>query len=420
MSGPFRWKARYTVMSILVTTFLVSSMDKVAISVALPYIAKDLHLSPVVMGSVMSAFFLSYSIAQIPGGLLADKLGVRKVAAVAMIWWSTFTGLTGATTSIVQLMSSRFLFGLGEGLFPACAFKTIATWFPKRERATANSVMFAANFLGAAIAPLLVVAIISLWSWRQVFFVLFIPGMIVTLLFWRFIPNHPSGKAGITDAELAEILDDGENQAKQFGDRLIVVLLNPIVVKYFLIVFTFDLTYWGFASWLPTYLIQARGLSMVEMGVFASFPAFAGTIGCVIAGWMSDRFFSERRRMPIIVAELFAAVFLYLTFSATSTVTLVIFQTLSGFALMFFFGVFWALPMNSVPARNMGLTGSFINMAGQMAAVVAPMVIGFLVHLSGGRFGTTFAFLIASLLVSSGLVLTLPGKWDQRKEAALA
>lgn len=420
MSGPFRWKARYTVMSILVTAFLVSSMDKIAISVALPYIAKDMHLSPVGMGSVMSAFFLSYSISQLPGGLLADKLGVRKVATVAMIWWSTFTGLTGATTSIMQLVSSRFLFGLGEGLFPACAFKTIATWFPKRERATANSVMFAANFLGTAIAPLLVVAIISLWSWRHVFFVLFIPGLIVALLFWRFIPNHPSEKASITDTELAEILDGGDDQAKQSGDRLVTVLLNPIVVKYFLVVFTFDLAYWGFASWLPTYLIQARGLSMVQMGVFASFPAFAGTIGCVIAGWMSDRFFSERRRMPIIVAELCAAVFLYLTFSATSTVTLVIFQTLSGFALMFFFGVFWALPMNSVPARNMGLTGSFINMAGQMAAVVAPLVIGFLVHFSGGQFGTTFAFLIASLLLSSGLVLTLPGKWGQRKEAALA
>lgn len=420
MSGPFRWKARYTVMSILVTAFLVSSMDKIAISVALPYIAKDMHLSPVEMGSVMSAFFLSYSISQIPGGLLADKLGVRKVATVAMIWWSTFTGLTGATTSIMQLVSSRFLFGLGEGLFPACAFKTIATWFPKRERATANSVMFAANFLGTAIAPLLVVVIISLWSWRQVFFALFIPGLIAALLFWRFIPNHPSEKVSITETELAEILDGGDGQAQQSVDRLVVVLLNPIVVKYFLIVFTFDLAYWGFASWLPTYLVQARGLSMVQMGVFASFPAFAGTIGCVIAGWMSDRFFSERRRMPIIVSELCAAVFLYLTFSATSTVTLVIFQTLSGFALMFFFGVFWALPMNSVPARNMGLTGSFINMAGQMAAVVAPLVIGFLVHFSGGHFGTTFAFLIASLLVSSGLVLTLPGKWDQRKEAALA
>ena len=167
MNGPSRWKARYSVMLVLIVSFLVSSIDKVAIAVALPYIAHDMGFSSMAMGSVLSAFFLSYSLSQIPGGLLADRFGARKVATIGMVWWSAFTGLSGAVTNLAQLVSARFVFGLGEGVFPACAFKTIANWFPRRERATANSIMFAANFLGMALAPLLVVAIISLSSWRH-------------------------------------------------------------------------------------------------------------------------------------------------------------------------------------------------------------------------------------------------------------
>jgi len=420
MNGPSRWKARYSVMLVLIVSFLVSSIDKVAIAVALPYIAHDMGFSSMAMGSVLSAFFLSYSLSQIPGGLLADRFGARKVATIGMVWWSAFTGLSGAVTNLAQLVSARFVFGLGEGVFPACAFKTIANWFPRRERATANSIMFAANFLGMALAPLLVVAIISLSSWRHVFFALLIPGLVAAVLFWRFIPNHPREKRGIAETEIREIAGEDADKPEQKADPLRKVLLDPLVIKYFLIIFTFDLTYWGFTSWLPTYLVKARGLSMMEMGIYASLPAFAGTFGCVIAGWMSDRFFSRMRRTPIILAELLAAVFLYLTFTVTSTGALMLFQTLAGFFMMSFFGVFWALPMHTVLPRNMGVTGSFINMAGQFAAVIAPLIIGVLVTVSNGGFGTTFAFLIGALLVSCGLVLTLPGKWEKPEQPALA
>lgn len=411
MPGRYVWKGRYTVLSVIVLGFLVASIDRIAMSVAIPYLAADLHLTPVEMGMVMSAFFASYSIAQVPGGILADRLGVRRVATVALVWWSGFTALTGLISNLTQLVATRFVFGLGEGVFPACAFKTVATWFPKRERATANSIMFAAGFLGSALAPLLVVAIIALWGWREVFLILAVPGIGMAYLFWRVIPDHPADKPGLAADELKEMLTDQEEESKnapEGKETLRAILLNPLVIRYFLVIFTFDLTYWGFTTWLPTYLVKARGFSLVEMGVFASFPAFAGTIGCILAGWMSDRFFVQRRRMPIILSQMIAAVFLYFMFHATSTASLVIFQTLAGFFMMSFFGVFWALPMNSVRTRNMGVTGAFINMAGQFAAIVAPLVIGYLVQTANGGFGPTFVFLIGALFVSSAIVLSIP------------
>src|SRR5205807_1006359 len=135
------------------------------------------RLSPVVMGVVMSIFFAGYSITQIPGGLLADIFGVRRVATIAMLWWSVFTAITGAAANVTQMVVARFVFGLGEGMFPGCAYKTIAVWFPKKERATATAIMIASNSIGAALAPLAVVGIVLLWGWRAVFYSLFLPGI---------------------------------------------------------------------------------------------------------------------------------------------------------------------------------------------------------------------------------------------------
>lgn len=421
MPGPFSWKSRHSVLSVIVLVFLIASIDRIAMSVAIPYVAADLGLTPVQMGAVMSAFFISYSISQVPGGILADRFGVRPVATIALAWWSVFTAVTGAASNLWQLVATRFVFGLGEGVFPACAFKTVAMWYPKRKRATANSIMFAATFLGSALAPLIVVAIIAMWGWREVFFALFLPGVVMAAVFWRVIPNHPAAKREIAAEELVEILTDQEEESRNAEpgkETLATILLNSVVIRYFLVIFTFDLTYWGFTTWLPTYLVNARGFSLVEMGITASMPAFAGTVGCIIAGWMSDRFFSNHRRLPIVVSQLVAAVLLYLMFHADSTTALIVYQTLAGFFLMFFFGVFWALPMNSVPARHMGVTGGFINMAGQFAAVVAPLAIGYLVQISNGGFGLTFGFFIVALLVSVGIVLTLPSPASTKTKGA--
>src|SRR5690349_8670127 len=118
MGNTFRWQARHTVLSILFATWIVSYLDRIVMSVAIPYIAADYHLSPLAMGIVMSVFFAGYSISQIPGGVLADKFGVRKVATLAMLWWSVFTAATGAAGNLTQMLIIRFVFGLGEGVFP--------------------------------------------------------------------------------------------------------------------------------------------------------------------------------------------------------------------------------------------------------------------------------------------------------------
>lgn len=405
-----RWKARHTVLSVLCATAVISFMDRMVMSAAVPFIAKDFALTPFESGVLMSVFFAGYAIAQVPGGLLADRFGVRRVTALALVWWSTFAALTGAATNLLSMLVARFLFGLGEGVYPAAAFKTVAVWFPAKERATANALKLASTPLGGALAPLLVVAVMAFGSWRTVFYALFLPGVILAVLFWIFVKDDPSKSTRVTAEELAEVAGEhGASVAKVHpGTALASAIREPVLLRYFLVLFSFNIGYWGFTSWLPTYLMTARGFSAVQMGVAASLPFFAATAGCLVGGWISDRFFSTNRRLPIIVTQLCAATLLYLTYMSSSTIMLVICQTLAGFFLSFFSSTFWALPITTMPRALMGVITGFINMAGQIAAFLAPMIVGYMVGAADGTYGPTFALLIGAILLSCALVFTLP------------
>src|SRR5688572_25770347 len=109
------WKHRYTVLSVLVASWLLCYLDRMVMASAIPFIAEDFKLSPLQMGQVMSAFFVGYALMQIPGGLLADRFGPRIVLAVSLVWWSVMTALTGVVGGLAALLVIRVLFGLGEG-----------------------------------------------------------------------------------------------------------------------------------------------------------------------------------------------------------------------------------------------------------------------------------------------------------------
>lgn len=417
ISNLVRLNARHSVLSVLFCTWIVSHMDRMAIAVALPYMSDDFDLTPLQSGALMSAFFAGYALMHIPGGFLADRFGVRRVATIAMLWWSAFTALTGAAMNFVQMVVIRFVFGLGEGVFPACAFKTIAVWFPRKERATANALMLASNPLGIAISPLIVVAIMGLWDWRAVFFVLLAPGVIVAVLFWRSVFNHPSESKRISREEVAHIADGDADVSSDQDHVSIWSLFRDIqMLLFFLSYFTYAVAIWGFTVWLPTYLVKARGLSMAEMGVASSLPFLVGTLGCALGGWVSDRFFSSHRKTPIIAALLLAAGALYMAAISKSMAVALVCQCGVGFFLMFFVSAFWALPMNTVPKRFMGVAAGFINMGGQLAGMMSPLAIGYLVGAANGNYEVALLFMVGSLVLCALLVAVTP----QRRSGAVS
>lgn len=400
-------KKRNIVLLLLFLAWTLSYMDRMVMTVAIPYIAEDFSLSTVEMGWVMSAFFAGYALFQIPGGLLADKFGARKTMVTAISWWSIFTGITAMVSNLTSMLVVRVLFGIGEASFPGGSWKTLSNWFPKKERATANGIMMSSNALGPAIAPLFVVSVMAIFGWRSVFAFLVIPGLILAAIMWFVIRDNPADSKMVSPEELKVIQEGSEDTSPDKKLSFKDVIKQSMVWKLVLIWFTFDITFWGFSSWIPTYLVQARGFDMVNMGINASIPFFAGTVGLILGGYISDKYFVGRRRILIIGSDIISAILLYLTFSTSAAVPAMVFLSLSGFFICLSFGAIWALPMNVLKPEVMGSSSAFINFGGQAAGFLSPIVIGYLIQQAGGSFNTAFYFLIAAVLVSAALTLTV-------------
>lgn len=405
MGTLLQWRHRYTALSIVFCIWVLSYLDRMVMSTAIPYIAQEFGLSDPQKGMVMSSFFLGYFLCQIPGGVLSDRFGARRVLVFAIIWWSTFTALTGLASGFASLVVIRILFGIGEGIAPPATWRALANWTPPDKRGLYNGIMMSTNSLGPALAPLFVVAVLQSWGWHTVFFVLFIPGILIGIWVWFKIPDNPADKKGISREELDELsrsAHGGENTPKAqltFWE----VLRVPAVWKSFLILFFTNTTAWGFLTWIPTYLVEARGFSMAKMGVAASLPFFAGTVGAILAGITVNSIFKGRGNIQVIITQICSAIFLYLTYTATSNGSLIFYNTVTGFFV--FYGVIsvFNLPMSAVPKEISGRAMGIVNTAGQLAGLLAPTIVGVLITTTDGakNYNSAFGFLCVAALVGA-------------------
>lgn len=407
----FHWKARYSVLTAIWVGWMLSFLDRMVISVSLPFIGKDLQIDAAAQGAILSAFFAGYALFQIPGGLLADKFGFRRMMAIGITWWSAFTALTGMIMSYPLMLVCRCLFGIGEGCFPGASWKCIATYFPPKQRATATAIQSTVNTLGPAVASLVAASVIGAFGWRTVFITLAIPGVLVGLYFWKYVKDNPAEHGRMTPDELAELeageaqsspAGTGGNAATNFKD----FLKKPILWQMVCIWFLFDITFWGFVSWLPSYLMKVRGFSLMQTGVAGSIPFFCGAVGTVAGGWLSDHVKGQRKWL-YIPSALIAGFLLYMTYTVPSADMAVMYQSVSSFFMFLAMAAFWGLVMDSIPAAIMGSSSATVNFGGQVAGFISPFVMGYLIQTSGGSFNTAFMFIIAAMLASAVLTLSV-------------
>ncbi|KQL49799.1 MFS transporter [Brevibacillus choshinensis] len=384
----------YFILLLLFIGWNISYLDRMVISVALTSIGTDLQLEASSLGIVLSSFFAGYALMQIPGGWLTDKYGSKRVMIVALVMWSLFTALTGVAWSLASLLVIRFLFGIGESGFPAASSKAIAEYFPKAERAKAQSAMLSSNAFGAALAPL-VAAPMMLWlGWRMMFVVIALIGFVLVAVYAVFL-RKPAHKE--------------EAQKKNSGRSMSMkdLLQTPTMWKLVVAWFGLDVVLWGFASWLPSYLLKVRHLDLLQAGFVASLPFFAGGVAMILGGWLVDRYFVGREKNFVIMVEILGALFLYLMFTTQALQTAVIYQILSAFFLYAGFAGIWALPLKVLPTQVMGSATGMINFGGQVAGFVSPMVMGFLISAFNGSYDAAFWFLILSAVISIIACMTL-------------
>jgi MFS family permease len=267
---------------------IITYIDRVCISQAAPLIKKDLGLSEWQLGWVFSAFTISYALFEIPGGWMGDRFGPRSVLMKVVVMWSMFTAATGAAWNFTAMVICRFLFGVGEaGCFPNVT-KIFTIWLPSNERVRAQGILWLSARWGAHLRRCWSRGFWGFMTWRWAF-VMF--GGLGDLggRFFPVVPRSAGEHPGVNAAELA-LLDGADRNAPSHAKvPWRKLCTSPTVLLLWLQYFCMSYGWYFYITWLPTYLRDARGVSLEKGAILAGLPLFFGGIGCFVGGWAAKR-----------------------------------------------------------------------------------------------------------------------------------
>ncbi len=384
---------RGIVLALLVSLGFITFLDRLCIAVAGPQMQAELGISPERWGWILGAFVLAYGVFEVPTGALGDRLGQRSVLMRVVVWWSSFTCLTGAVSSFPGLLATRFLFGAGEaGAYPNIA-GSIARWFPTTERARVQGYVWAASRMGGAIAPLLVVPIQQAYGWRAAFWVFGAIGFAWAAAWWHWYRDSPDGSVGASQRRHVDVPWRALLRQRQ---------LWLIVAMYWF----YSWGTWFYFSWLHTYLVRGRGFTTGEMAVFSMLPFAMGAVGNVAGGFLSDactRRFGPRhgRRMVSCASLAIGAVLILLTASATSKTSVVLMLTF-GFGIMdLMLPSAWAVCLD-IGGKYAGVVSGAMNTAGQLGGFACTVLFGYIVGATGNY--NAPLYVIASMVAVSAVL----------------
>jgi ACS family glucarate transporter-like MFS transporter len=378
-------RVRYWVIFFAVVLAIITYFDRVALSKAAPIIRKDLHIDERQMGIIFSAFALSYALMEIPGGYLGDRLGPRRVLMRIVIWWSFFTVAMGMTFNFVSLYTTNLLFGAGEaGCFPNIT-KAFSVWLPRQERVRAQGIVWLAARWGGAFTPLVVYFILQLVSWRWVFAMFGLMGVIWAVFFYRWFRDNPADNPSVNAAELELLKGNAIVGHPKLPLRILVRSRQvwALCLQYFMLSFG----WYFYITWLPTFLQEKerRPLAATLLGML---PLFLGGLGCFVCGMLSARvvkhFGSMKigRRVMACTGFFGAGTLLLVATRLHSPVAIMLAIGFSSFCNDLVMPNAWGACMD-VGGRFSGTLSGTMNMMGNLAGFVYPIVAGEIVKASG-------------------------------------
>ncbi|MBT2730788.1 MFS transporter [Bacillus sp. ISL-75] len=382
------------ILLILYFGWIISYIDRTVISLAIVQIGEDLSLDASKLGIVLSAFFMGYALMQIPGGWLADRFGSRKVIVIAVLAWSVFTALSGLAWSLTSLILIRFLFGIGEGGYPAASTKAISDYFPADKRTKAQSTMMSSNAFGAALAPIMCAPLLVAFGWRNVFLLIGLLGIIFVI--WFLISTRQAGNYSNSDIA-------NKPSRKEYAQ----LLRNSYLWRVLLIFFFINITSWGLISWMPSYLMQGLGIDLKSVGLISAIPSLFMTIGMIISGRIINKVGSNAK-YGVITGIIIMGASLYLMSSSSSVFQVIMYQCIAFTFMSFIMSFIFTLPHRVMEQKVVGTAFGIINLGGQAAGIFSPMIMGALIASSGGSYKSAFLFLTICCLVAAVLTCFLP------------
>ena len=386
VANAFRWR----IAALVACAITLSYFDRQTLPVAITAIQRDIPISNTGFADLQAAFLVSYAVLYALGGKLMDVLGTRRGFLLIMLWWSFACASHGWATGFGMLMLSRFLLGMGEGGgFPA-ATKAVAEWFPASERSLAMGIMNGGTALGAVVAPPFIAAVLSLATWRWVFFLAGAAGLAWALWWWR---DYRTPEFTVEAARV---------EASWFGLFSFSEVWGLVGAK-----FLSDAAWYFYLFWVPKYLYDARGFDVKKVGYFAWIPYAAAGLGCLAGGWFSG--WLIRRGHSLNFSRKVALGLSAVVMPTVALVNYVPVQLAIALLSLVFFGqqswstLVMVLPADLFPNRLVGSVAGLVGFGGAMGGMVFGLIAGRLLD-HGYGYSTLFA-IVSTLHVSAFLLI---------------
>lgn len=405
-------KTRYQVLSLLVILAALTYLDRNCISGAMPDIAREFNLDKAAQGLIFSAFTFAYAVFEIPSGYLGDWLGQRHALTRIVLWWSAFTILTAATFGFWSLIVVRLLFGAGEaGAIPNSA-GTVSRWFPAMQRGRAMAAVCIGHAVGASVTVWLVQKMIPLQGWRWPFVEFGLLGLVWCAVWYYWFRDEPKSHPAVNEAEVSLI---GAQQSHAASHKLDIpwgkFFRNPNLLVICAMYFCYGYSMYFYISWLPTYLLEARGFSRDYTGYFSGLPWLFGAVAFVCGGWATDWIVTRtgsrrlaRRGLGITGLTLSACCLLAVGRVGNHIAA----ALLIAFALYFQFLTTpscWAVCLDT--GRHIGgVVAGAMNTTGNLAGTIASFAFGWIVK-TYGSWSLAFSIAAGMLLVGAALWLLI-------------
>jgi ACS family hexuronate transporter-like MFS transporter len=326
---------RWWIIALIFLATLINYIDRLTISVLAPAITRDLGLTNTEFGGIITWFLLAYTISQGLSGKLYDRVGTKRGFVCSITLWSIAAMAHAFARGLASLSVFRFVLGLGEaGNWPGAA-KTVAEWFPVRERALGMAVFNSGAAIGSVVAPPIIVWLSLTYGWQTTFIVtggLGFAWLVLWLLFYQTPDRHrwlgEQERRLIHEGQQEEEEDAQTPAAGQLGWRELLRYREvwAIILSRFLT----DPVWWLYISWLPKYLADARGFSLVKIGLFAWVPYVAADAGSLSGGWLSGYLIgrgwsvNRARKVVILIAALLMPAGIFAAFAQDAMVALVL------------------------------------------------------------------------------------------------
>ena len=375
---------------LLFTASLINYFDRQTLAYALPLLAKDFHLDKALEGLVVSAFFWTYTSLQIPIGLCADRFNLRWLYAGSFALWSLAQGLTGFAGSVAMLIGCRMLLGMGESIYLVGGTKVVSLLFPLSQRGLPCGLFDAGTRTGLVLEGLTIGWLLQTFGWRTTFALVGFAAL-VWLLPWFLV----------TPAQMRDTSAGGERPRFSWG-QFAALLRNRDLLGVLLGFFCFDYYWYFLITWLPSYFVDVRHVTILEAGIRASLPFLVFGVCQPFGGWIADHLirhgWDPARTRKAIISLAFLSGLLIVPAAFTTSKDVALLLIMGGCLVGLSTANQMVLLQGCTPPKEIGLAVGVYNSVGNIAGMLQPIVTGFVIKLSGSY---TPAFVLAAAMLAA-------------------